>query len=154
MLILALLGVCSLAGKMRSVVRRRRPVQTCKKTCDGDSCIGPGVCGGFTIRVCRDSMNCSREGACHDVSIDDVFLACENTEACYYAGNRGETTRGWCGGAPASCVRPGNRVRRRDREDHGRTGQGVGRRHGDGRGTGHRDLAEGLVDELVERRRA
>ena len=49
-----------------------------------------------------------------NVSIDNVFLGCEGTEPCYYAGNRGEMTRGWCGVAPESCVSPGGRVQRRD----------------------------------------
>ena len=81
--------------------------QTCEEACDGDCCIGPGVCDGFIIRVCRDSVSCSEEGACLDASIDDVFLGCEGTEPCYYARNRGETTGGWRGVAPESCVSPG-----------------------------------------------
>ena len=68
--------------------------QTCEEACDGDCCIGSGVCDGFIIWVCQDSVSCSGEGACRDVSIDDVFLGCEGTEPCYYARNRGETTRG------------------------------------------------------------
>ena len=71
-------------------------VQTCEEACDGECCVG-GVCDEFTIRVCRDSTSCSGEGACRDVSIYDVFLGCEGTEVCYYAGNKGS-------GAWASCV--------------------------------------------------
>ena len=81
--------------------------QTCEEACNGDCCIGPGVFDGFNIRVCRDSESCSGEGACRDVSIDDVFLGCEGTEPCYYAENMDETTRGWCGIAPGSCVSRG-----------------------------------------------
>ena len=54
--------------------------QTCEEACDGDCCIGPGVCDGFTIRLCRDCESCFGEGACRDVSIDDVVLGCDGTE--------------------------------------------------------------------------
>ena len=84
--------------------------QTCEEACDRDCCIGPGVCDGLLIRVCRDSESCSGEGTCRDVSIDDVFLGCEGTEPW----NRPETTRRWYGVLPESCVSPGGRVRRRD----------------------------------------
>ena len=53
------------------------------------------------------------------------------------AGNRGKTTRGWCGGESSSCMRPGRQVRWRA-----------------GQETGHQDLAEELADKLVERRQA
>ena len=65
-------------------------VQTYEEACDEECCVGPGVYDGFTIRVCRDSASCSGEGACSDVSIYDVFLGCEGTEAPYYAGNKGK----------------------------------------------------------------
>ena len=65
--------------------------QTCEEACDRDCCIGPGVCDGLLIRVCRDSESCSGEGTCRDVSIDDVFLGCKGTEACYYAVEGGRT---------------------------------------------------------------
>ena len=104
-------------------------------------------------------MSCSEEDACLAVSIDDVFLGREGTEPCYYARNRGETTGGWCGVAPESCVRPGGRVRRRDtggivdEPDRGSAagaGPDEGLAVGTDDGAGH---AEGLADELVEKKR-
>ena len=58
-------------------------VQTCKEARDGECCVGPGVCDGYTIR------SRSGEGACRGASIYGVFLGCKGTEACYYAGNEG-----------------------------------------------------------------
>ena len=87
-------------------------VQTCEEACDGECCIG-GVCDEFTIRVCRDSTSCSGGGACRDVSIYDVFLGYEGTEAFYCAGNKGK-------GAWASCgTGEGVGARRRDRRQRG-----------------------------------
>ena len=57
--------------------------QTCEEACNGQCCVNPGVCDGFTIRVCRDSTSCSGGGTCCDMSINAVFLRCKGTEACY-----------------------------------------------------------------------
>ena len=122
-------------------------VQTCEETCDGECCVGPGVCDEFTIRVCRDSASCSGEGACSDVSIYNVFLGYEGTEACYYAGNKGK-------GAWASCVTRGGRVWQGDTRgivDKLETVLADGVELGVGTDDGA-GLAEGLADEPVERR--
>ena len=68
--------VSSVDGVLASV----GPAQTCEEACSGDCCIDPGVCDGFTIRLCWDCESCFGEGACHDVSIDDVVLGCDGTE--------------------------------------------------------------------------
>ena len=86
----------SAGSSVDSVLASVGDVQTYEEACDGECCVG-SVCGDFTIRVCRDSTSCSGEGACRDVSIYDVFLGCEGTEVCYYAGNKGS-------GAWVSCV--------------------------------------------------
>ena len=123
-------------------------VQTCEEACDGECCVG-GVCDEFTIRVCRDSASCSREGGGRDVSLYDVFLGCEGTEVCYYAGNKGKCA--W-----VSCVPRGGRVRQGDTGgivDELEQGleEGVELGVGTDGGTG---IAEGLADGPVERRRA
>ena len=61
-----------------------------EEECNWECCIGPGACDGFTgVRVCQDSASCSGEGVWRNARIDDVFLRCEGTGACYNAGDGG-----------------------------------------------------------------
>ena len=76
----------SVVSCIDSVITSGGVAQTCKEVCDGESCVGSGVYDGFIVRVRRDSASCSGEGRCRDASINGVFLGCEDTEACYYAG--------------------------------------------------------------------
>ena len=76
----------------------RRPA----RTRGGECCVGPGVCNEFTVWVCQESASCSREGAYLNESIDDVFLGCECTEACYCARDGGGIIGEWFGGASLS----------------------------------------------------
>ena len=72
----------------------------------GECCVGPGAYNEFTVWVCQESANCSREGAYRNESIDGIFLWCECTEACYCTRDRGGTIREWCGGASLSARAP------------------------------------------------
>ena len=134
--------------------------QTCEEACDGERCVSSGACDGFTIQVCRYLASCLGEGAYRHVSIDDAFLGCEDTEACYYArdgvGRSEVVVRGYVDKLRAPRW-PSTAGRYRggvvNKLDKGLAdGVGLDEEPGVGAVDGA-ELAKGLADKPVERRR-
>lgn len=66
---------------------------SCATACNGQCCIGPDACTGFTGKICRDG-SCNGFRACTSSSVQLVVNSCKSSAACAYAGREGGGTVG------------------------------------------------------------